>query len=320
MNNRGWVHMFVWLQRRDHNCANFLNLIFIEHHVFSKALEGLLMSFLPDIEYLAQPRHPSSWVVEDILPTSGLLNIYGKPKSHKSFLALQIAQAVGDPEIPSVVGFPIHLHGKVAYLQVDTPRGLWSDRIERWFPKTPNVYFADSLMAPYPFNIMGEGFAWLKEAIAACGAEVVIIDTLREIHSGDENDSGHMRDVVNTIHAACRPAACILISHARKNGGDNFALMDENRGSGYVAGRMDAVLYLSKEKMIFQSRTAALEDFTIIRSPLIQLADPVGAMAQRLVKSAEPMPQLIAKLLSHFPALGYDAARGRLRRAAGGEA
>ena len=280
------------------------------------------MSFYPVSDYLALPRNAVSWVVEDILPTGGLLNIYGKPKSHKSFLALQIAQAVADPNIKEVAGFPVHQHGKVAYLQVDTPRGLWADRLIRWFPDMQQgVALADAEVVPYPFNILGDGFKWLKDSVAACQPLVVFIDTLREIHIGDENDSSHMQLVVNTLASACKPAAVVMLSHARKNSAEGgFALMDENRGSGYVAGRMDAVVYLSKEKLTYQTRTAKLDSFEIFRTPLVQLKDPVSVMAARL--AATPgltMPQMIATLRARFPSITQDAARGQLRRAQEGE-
>lgn len=276
------------------------------------------MSFLSTPEYLDLPRNPESWIVEDILPTSGLLNIYGKPKSHKSFFALQIAQAIGDPKIPDILGFPIHQHGTVAYLQVDTPRGLWADRILRWFPNNQGILMADSQIVPYPFNILGSGFKWLREAVDQAKPSVVILDTLREIHVGDENDSAHMQLVVNSLVAATMPSACILLSHSRKNMAEGgLDIMAENRGSGYVAGRCDAVAYLGKEKLHFQSRSAALESIEIIRTPLIQAKDPISLAAKRLVKGAsqEAESELTRHLMGMFPSLSFDAARGRIRRA-----
>ena len=276
------------------------------------------MGFLYMPDYLALPRNPESWVVEDILPTSGLLNVYGKAKTHKSFLALQIAEAVADPTINEVVGFPVRQHGKVCYLQVDTPRGIWSDRILQCFPNISKIVaMADSAVEglPYPFNILGEGFNWLKNSVAEIEPLVVVIDVLREIHQGDENDSGHMQLVINTLQAAVRPAACIILSHARKNQAEgSYGLMDENRGSGYVAGRADAVLSLTMEKMAYQSRVAGLNSFDIIRTPFVTLKDPISAMALRLSLTSLSMSEKMTLLRMRFPKLSEDAARGRLRR------
>lgn len=280
------------------------------------------MSFLPMPGYLAQPRNPYTWIVEDILPTSGLLNIYGKPKTHKSMFALQLAEAISNPEIAEVLGFPVHQHGKVAYLQLDTPRGIWCDRIVKFFPLTDNVLMADTETPgiPYPFNILGSGYGWLKEAVAAAAPLVVIIDTLREAFVGDENVSDHMQLVVSSFVSACRPSAIIFLSHARKNtpeGAHN--LMDENRGSNYVSGRMDAVMALTEEKAMYQSRVAGLERFDITRTPLLHLKDPISAYAKRLVAVTPQleMTQMVSRMRQRFPHLDPEAARSQLRRAKG---
>jgi len=279
------------------------------------------MSFVTTAEYVTLPRQPNSWVIEHILPTSGLLNIYGKPKvAHKSFFALQLAQAIANPEIHEILSFPIHTHGPVAYLQVDTPRGLWVDRLTQWFPGIDGVHFADTLIAPYPFDILGSGYEWLKKAIEQLQPVALIVDTLREIHVGDENDSAHMQLVVNSLVAATRPTACILLSHSRKNMPEGqFDIMAENRGSGYVAGRMDAIVYLSKDRLIYQSRTAELTDLHVTKSPLLALADPVEVHATLLVRDnpALSIPELVALIRREFPKATYDRVRGLVLRRKG---
>lgn len=289
------------------------------------------MSFLPTPEYLAQPRNPYSWVIEDILPTGGLLNIYGKPKSGKSFLAVQMAEAIAIGA-PDVVGFPIHQHGRVAYLQLDTPRAIWTDRIQTHFAHSPNILWADSDTRivkddsveeiPYPFDIMTEGYHWLKAKIAEAEPLVVVIDTLREVHSGDENDSTHMRNMINTLIAACRPAAMVVLSHARKNASEGgFEIMSENRGSGYVAGRFDGTIHLSSDDkkpiLSYKSRTAGEEKLPCLRTPLIQLADPMLAWTKRVARDKTRFPTIhekVAFMTKRFPQKGVEAHRSALRR------
>jgi len=145
-------------------------------------------------------------------------------------------------------------HGPVAYLQIDTPRGEWASRvdaIEKSGRSLDSVFFCDMLMVKfYPFNVSEpEHFNWLKSELDALQPVVVFIDTIREAHAGDENDSTVMKNVITNLVAACRPAAVVLLSHSRKdtlftaNGGDD--LMSDARGSSYLAGRMDCVIKMT---------------------------------------------------------------------------
>lgn len=287
------------------------------------------MSFIDGPAYVALPRS-GEWVIEDLLPVNGFLNIFGQPKQGKSFLALQLAQAIADPTKDEVLGFPILNHGPVAYLQIDTPRGIWASRLEDLQAlgnPFNNVKFADSQLVPYPFNILGEGFGWLKQNLKLLDPfpVAVIIDTLREVHGGDENDSGHMRNVINLIAEAVRPAACVLLTHARKEfaGGDQLRsgsdLMSENRGSGYVAGRMDCVLKVNAASLLYQGRTVGEARVIVKRdemSGFFVLSDDFDRVARDIIDQNADLSQVqMAKLLQErFPKRSVDACRSVIRR------
>jgi len=221
--------------------------------------------FVPSSAYEQLPKSPQKWVIEKLIPVGGLVNIFGKPKTGKSFLALGMAEAIVNGA-PDWEGYPIHTSGNVAYLQIDTPREEWSQRIGRLDLGTTSrpheLYIADMWQVPqFPFDILDPqqtGVTWLRDQIASINPVVTIIDTLREVHGGDENDSTVMRNVIAHLVAACRPSAIILLSHARKdsimtaNGDDD--MMDQGRGSSYVAGRMDVIVKLTQKRMMFKGR------------------------------------------------------------------
>ncbi|MEX3765112.1 helicase RepA family protein [Paraburkholderia phenoliruptrix] len=54
-----------------------------------------------------------------------------------------------------------------------------------------------------------------KQILACCeGARLVVVDPLRRFHNGDENDSGHMTDVVEAFQRiAKRTGAAVLLAH-----------------------------------------------------------------------------------------------------------
>lgn len=225
-------------------------------------------AFINGPSYLFLPRDPTKWVIKHLIPVSGLTNVFGKPKAGKSFASLGMAIAISSGQ-PDWNGFAIEKHGPVAYLQIDTPRGEWADRISvisNAGHDLSNVHFCDMLMTPgYPFNILAEDqHTWLKNGLAELQPVVVFIDTIREAHGTDENDSTAMRNVVTQLVAAARPAAVVLISHSRKDtmftatGGDD--LMNDARGSSYISGRMDTVIkFTTNDKhatgMIYRGRS-----------------------------------------------------------------
>ena len=209
--------------------------------------------FVSTDRYLTLPRDPQKWIIKNLLPVGGIANIYGKPKAKKSFASTGMAQAIASGA-PDWNGFPVLKPGKVFYLQIDTPRGEWADRWHRLKEAgfdVSNVMQADMLLTPsYPFNILDpHQHDWLKKQVELEKPVLVIIDTLREAHGADENNSTDMRNVITGIVSACAPAAVLLVSHARKDSlfsmtaGDD--LMSDQRGSSYVSGRMDNVMRMT---------------------------------------------------------------------------
>jgi hypothetical protein len=195
-----------------------------------------------------------------MLPQGGLLNLYGKPKAGKSFGALGMALAIADPSVEFWVDkdFAVMQHGPVMYLQCDTPRGEWVRRVEDILKVHPydvdEVWWADTLQTPYPFDILNpKHLEWLKASAERCHPVAVFVDTLREIHSGEEDSSTVMRNVIANLVSAVRPAALVLVSHTRKSN-PNFEddLMEGARGSSYVAGRMDVIAKLTGKQLILK--------------------------------------------------------------------
>lgn len=217
-------------------------------------------------EYLKLDREPQPWVIHSLVPVGGLVNVFGKPKTGKSFIAYDWAFAVAAGK-GTWFGYEIQRPGPVMYLQIDTPREEWARRsqqgVEMYAVADMPLYIADMWLIPqYPMDILEQTKAnviWLKQQVELLKPVMIVIDTLREVHSGDEDNSTVMRNVISEIVGACRPAAIVLVSHARKDqagfgdvGGDD--LMDQARGSSYVAGRMDVICKVTQKRMMFKGR------------------------------------------------------------------
>lgn len=286
------------------------------------------MSFVSVSEYLRLPRAPEAWVVTDLLPSGGLLNIYGRPKTGKSFLALQMAAAIANPYVDSFLGLPVKSHGPVMYLQIDTARGTWADRIvenflEHGIHLPEAVHLADAASAPYPFNILHNGRGFLRENCDRIRPVAVVIDTIREAHRGDENDSAAMQAAISTLVEATQPAALVILSHSRKNKPDDAAddLMAEGRGSNYLPGRADCILRVTSNSRIdYQGRTVEFTSMDVTRDDkgLYQLSHASDAAVARILKEFSPaqhsQKEMAIELQKILPSRTVEACRSLIRR------
>ena len=269
-----------------------------------------LQGFVSINKYLKLPSD-GVWILGDALPSGGLLNIYGDPKAGKSFAAIEFASAIGNPAVHQVLGFPVLRHGTVAYFQLDTPRGLWKKRFAQLMAKHwsfDHVVVCDRLLTPDEgFDIKVNGAAtlrrWLQEVPGGFPL-VVVIDTLREVHDQNENDSTEMKQVIELIVKASSPSAVVLVSHARKKGnGDEYLnLMSQARGSGYVSGRMDVVMHIGRQgeemgrTMTFSGRTASEASYQLMGDEAVDgeltLHDTLFTRTWELAKSATEIPSM----------------------------
>ncbi len=238
-------------------------------------------------DFLALPHDPNNWLIHPVIPAGGWINLYGKPKqARKSYWALGSAWAISTGQ-KSWLGFDVRKSGPVLFFQADTPHGFWRQRLKDIASggyDLSNIYFASMVTMPSPFNIL-DSEEILKEMIEKAAEEagetpaMIVLDTAREIHTGNENDSQEMTMVRHALDRAIGPLpAKQLISHDKKIGtppqrfkgkekGEpaedpehSTNIMEGSRGSTALSGKMDTVIRLSsKGCMDFQGRASAYE-------------------------------------------------------------
>ena len=264
-----------------------------------------MQGFVSVETYLTLECPGGTWVIEDLLPVGGYLNIYGEPKAGKSMIAAELTSAISTPAVDEMLGFPVRKHGLVAYFQLDTPRAIWQMRFRNLKKKGyrfDHVYMCDKhLVGKTKFDIQLEGVKWLHEALCELPEFplVVVIDTLRKTHNGDENSSSVMKDVIEKMEEAARPAAIILISHAKKRQGmeEESSLNNDSRGSSYVPGEMDANMKVDHGSFVFASRTAAEARYQSHKNAVdgeVTITDPLIKEARKLIREhPEPDADLL---------------------------
>lgn len=237
--------------------------------------------FIRCSEYAKLPSDPEVWLIKPLVPVGGWVNVYGKPKkARKSYWALGAAWAVSTGQ-DRWLGFDVKKHGPVLYLQADTPRNLWKQRvadIESGGYDLSNVWCADPLRMPFPFNIgyheeiLGDMIAEVREE-AGEDPVLIVLDTARKLHTGDENSSQDTTVFMNAFEGATgAEMAKLLVSHDKKGGGmdakkgdeddpsDGVDLMEGARGSTGVAGAVDTVVKMTpKGYMWYQGRAVGEE-------------------------------------------------------------
>lgn len=210
-------------------------------------------------EYLSLPRSPETFLVEPLLPSGGALCLYGDPKVGKSFAAIQLALAIQGGK--DWLGFPIRVNGNVAYIQLDTPRTVWAERLDKLRAtglQVESIHLADrESLRTWPFDIFNpEHFHTLQSELARIKPVAVIIDTLKETNQLEENSNTEGQKVIAALTAATQPAAMILVHHGRKpNAEYQEELTTGARGASYLTGRMDAIVHMSKKSMRYTGRS-----------------------------------------------------------------
>lgn len=188
--------------------------------------------------------------------------------THNSWTALGMALAVSEG-LPDFLGHSIHAHGKVLYCQFDVTYALTAnDYIE---PTQQvgfgfdGIYWTGRDIFPHaPFNILDpEHRKWLKGEITSISPSIVVYDTIRDIHGGDENDSGTMRNVIAYLRAVTEPSAMLLLAHSRKplqGVEEDSSPTSALRGSSVLAGAVDCIMQLTKTKLKYVGRGAEGSD------------------------------------------------------------
>jgi hypothetical protein len=277
-------------------------------------------------EYLTLPRAPDTWLLEPLLPAGGTMVLYGDPKIGKSYAGIQLSlslQGGGD-----WLGFPVTKTGSVLYIQLDTPRSLWADRLSQLRANgllgVDQLLLADrDTLGTWPFNILlPDHWNLLRACVDQHQPDCVIVDTLRDVHEEEENSSTTMKVVMSRLVAATQPAALIVISHAKKpNPEAHPDLLGDVRGSGYIVAGVDAIARMTKTGLYYTGRAIEQGVVKIQREDngLWSLEPTHGGDETTAIEEVLSDPELVttrarARMLALKLGKTEEAARSILRR------
>jgi len=188
------------------------------------------------------------WAIPGLMPV-GLTILAGKAKLGKSWLALQIAQAV------AAGGYALDQHveqGPVLYLALeDNPARLKNRMRKQGWP----------LDLTADFMVMGEfarqvgdlkkgGGERLAAQIERAGYRLVVIDTLSRSCHGDQNDVEQMTRALTPLQEMAHAQNCAILmnDHHRKGFGTNPDAVADILGSTAKGAMADSIWGLYRER------------------------------------------------------------------------
>lgn len=201
---------------------------------------------------LNKERKPTPWLVRGLLIEGGVSMIAGEPKTTKSWLALDIALCVASGE--KVIGeFAVPTPRKAAYFFAEDQEDSIINRV-RAFAAGRNLdparFAANAYIQPRGEHLdllKDEDVAWVVASARMLGPiGLLVLDPLRDIHRGKENESDDMSEVMGRARVIASLLSCtvLVVHHAKKpdKGADDQRAGNALRGSSAIYGTLDALM------------------------------------------------------------------------------
>jgi hypothetical protein len=199
---------------------------------------------------------PVEWLIESIIPKRAFVALYAPPASFKSFIALDIAEAVATGR--EWMGYKVPKKGAVLYIAGEGHGGMGARvkacKIQNNSPDGANLYV---IRAQINIRSSQEDFDALINAINELIAqideplELIILDTLMRMSGGgfNENSSEDMGGFITQAGKlqAIYLCAMLLIHHSGKD------ITKGLRGHSSLLGAVDTELEIQRQDSVINS-------------------------------------------------------------------
>jgi hypothetical protein len=211
--------------------------------------------FMPATELLRQTYADDPWLIRNLVKRGGTALISGEPKTAKTWALTEAAVAMSTGTkafgefatgVPLRVAYfyaedlPADVQAHIRALAVG--RGMDPADAARNLFVQPRGRFLDVLR--------DEDLALLIASVRRLGGvDVLCLEPLRDLHSGEEDKSDAMREVMRRLRLLGEILNCTMMGahHSGKSTGDTSKRRggQRMRGSGAIHGAIDAGIYLS---------------------------------------------------------------------------
>ena len=206
------------------------------------------------------PEPPARWQVEGMIERGSLVTMAGKSKSRKSFMSLQLVQAVGTGGY--FLGRKCE-RGKVLYVPLEDGRRRVQSRLITQQQNNDNKLddqTRQNIIFRYaeqwvPLN-KPEGCQTIRDLIGRHGLDLIVIDPWAAAKTGklDENIAGEMADILNDLRGIAQGTDCtIMFVHHHHKLATGDAILDMS-GSTAIGAAADVILGVYVDKKKHESR------------------------------------------------------------------
>ena len=233
-----YVDIFTSLPERDQMRA-------LDHLVdwkFNLAPEPIVPE--PLAAFAARDFPPLSFLVDGLIARGTLTMLSARPKSGKTWFALQIARAVDTGT--SFLGRDV-AQARVLCLMLEGGQAGINRRIRdlQWAAQAAAIHFR---LAPFddPNGDVGPG---LEQVAALAGShDLIVIDTLAAALSAraKENDNVYMGIVMRELARIAHAGRCAILLVHHTNKGINDDVFNSSRGASAMRGAYDVGLVLER--------------------------------------------------------------------------
>ncbi len=210
---------------------------------------------------------PVEWLVESIIPKKAFVALYAPPASWKSFISLDLAEAIATGR--DWMGYKIPKKGAVLYICGEGHGGMGARvkacKIQNKSPDGANLYI---IRAQLNLRSSPEDFAELLNAINELIAEIdeplelIILDTLMRMSGGgfNENSSEDMGGFITQAGKLQEIFECALmvIHHSGKD------VTKGLRGHSSLLGAVDTELEIQRLDSVINSADASVVGSAIL--------------------------------------------------------
>lgn len=201
----------------------------------------------PLADFLASRSAAPSWLVEGLLPWTGLAILAGDPKSFKTFLAAQVALSVASEDI-DFLGWPT-AHGRVLFVEEEGSRNSHQERlgtISQGLGSGPSDL---SVLLRRGVRI-DTNLAQLSSTCERDRIRFLVLDPLSYLHGRDENRADAMAPLMRDLSVMAHKLEMLVlvVHHVTKPQADrHFSRAAQRlRGSTAVAAAADAILVVDR--------------------------------------------------------------------------
>jgi hypothetical protein len=185
---------------------------------------------------------PPAWLVANMVPQGALVQIYGRRKSNKTFVSLDLCLCIA-------TGRPYHgtevKRGRVTYVIGEGGGARFGDRVLAWCrhnrvdPKELDGWFA-----VVPMRVAVDSKDDLKDFLAGDTqpCDLIVFDTVARSMDGDENSTADMNRFVKGLDRVreAYSGTVMVVHHSGKDEGR------QGRGSTALPGAVDSTIKVSR--------------------------------------------------------------------------